>query len=111
MSKFRLSKQAGQDLADIADYTAIKWGEEKAESYINALFQAFDKIALAPDLGRRRTDIPEPYLCFSVGSHLIIYRLNQAKQRIEILNILHPKMDLAKRLKNHLKRIPNSGLN
>lgn len=100
---FRLSKQAERDLSEINDYTALKWGESQSERYIHDLFAGFERLASNPELGRRRQDIPEPYLTYAVGSHLIIYRHNQAKSRVEVLNILHPKMDIAKRLRANLK--------
>lgn len=94
---WRLSRAAGQDLEEIEDYTARVWGDQQAEAYIRDLFAAFDRLANNPALGRHRPDIPAIWLCYSVGRHLIVYRLKD--DQVEILNILHPRMDIAARLR------------
>lgn len=104
-----LSQEAGVDLEEIEDYTARHWGDVQAEHYLRELFTAFDHIATNPESGRRRADIPEPYLVYAVGSHLIIYRDNQAAGRVEILNILHPAMDIAGRLRRALYYMAGKG--
>lgn len=100
---YALSREAGLDLEEIEDYTALHWGDAQAECYLRDLFAAFDRIADDPKLGRRRADIPVPYLVYSVGSHMIIYRDNQETGRVEILNIMHPAMDIASRMRSALK--------
>lgn len=104
MARFALTREAGHDLSEIEDYTARRWGDDQARHYIDALFEAFEALAQNPAAGRRRTDIPPPYLVHAVGSHLIIYRINTRDDRVEILNILHPAMDLPRRLADALRR-------
>ncbi|HLY54833.1 MAG TPA: type II toxin-antitoxin system RelE/ParE family toxin [Stellaceae bacterium] len=99
-----LSREAGIDLAEIEDYTARKWSDDQAEKYLRELFRALEALARDPGLGRRRADVPPPYLVYSVGSHLIVYRYLQPANRVEVLNILHPAMDIATRLKKALAR-------
>jgi toxin ParE1/3/4 len=101
--KYVLSVEAGHDIEDIEDYTARTWGDAQAETYILDLFQAFQKLTEQPNLGRFRPDVPAPYLVYAVGSHLIIYRINQKHDRVEVLNILHPAMDIEKRLSEALR--------
>ena len=100
---YKLSQQAGHDLRDITRYTIEHWSEAQTRAYLQKLYDAFDKLAVRPSLGRKRKDIPEPYLVYAVGSHMIIYRYNDAKARVEILNILHPAMDITKRLRQALE--------
>lgn len=95
-----LSREAGIDLAEIEDYTATYWGDDQAERYLRRIFDAFARLAAHPELGHSRTDIPQSYRVHAVGSHLIIYRQNQMAKRVEILNILHPAMDIAKRIRD-----------
>lgn len=102
MGCYALTRAAAHDLAEIEDYTARQWGDEQADRYVNALFDAFAALAANPDMGRRRADVPPPYRVLSVGSHLIIYRTVDG--RVEVLNILHPAMDLAARLRAALAR-------
>ncbi len=104
MSRWVLSREAGLSLAEIEDYTAQRWGDAQAEKYIRDLFAAFDLLADTPTIGRSRPDIPPPYLGYGVGSHLIIYRTNEARGSTDILNILHPAMNIEKRLTAALRR-------
>jgi toxin ParE1/3/4 len=99
-----LSREAGQDLVEIEDYTARRWGDARAETYLRALFLAFEKLVENPELGRRRADIPGPLLVYAVGGHLIVYRCQESLGRLEVLNILHPSMDIASRMKQALER-------
>ena len=102
MGSCALTRAAADDLAEIEDYTARQWGDEQAGRYVNALFDAFAALAANPDMGRRRADVPPPYRILSVGSHLIIYRT--VESRVEVLNILHPAMNLAARLRAALAK-------
>ncbi|MDE1147928.1 MAG: type II toxin-antitoxin system RelE/ParE family toxin [Azospirillaceae bacterium] len=103
-ASYILSREAGLDLAEIEDYTACCWGNAQAEDYLRALFLAFERLAKSPDLGRRRSDIPGPYLVYGVGRHLIVYRYQEHAHRLEILNVLHPAMDISARMKKALSR-------
>ncbi len=101
---YRLSRQAERDIVEIEEFTAQKWGDSQAEAYVNKLFDAVRKLADNPRLGRVRSDIPPPYLVYSVNSHLIVYRHNPEAGRVEVLNVLHPAMDIEKRVLEALKR-------
>lgn len=107
MKRLVFSREAERDLIEIEDYTATTWGDKQAEKYLREIEAAFAEITKNPETGRMRPDIPAPYLCYSVGSHLIIYRVNQAKRQVEVLNIVHPAMDIKKRLMEALKRVGN----
>ncbi len=99
---YKLSPETERSLEEIEDYTARRWGEAQAERYLRDIFAAFAALANEPGLGRRRADIPEPYLVYSVGSHLIIYRDNRNTGWVEILNILHPSMNIEQRMRQAL---------
>jgi toxin ParE1/3/4 len=101
---FVLSREAGNDLRHIEDYTTRKWGKAQREVYLRELFDAFHRLVERPDLGHARSDLPPPYLAYGVGSHLIIYRHNLKAARIEVLNVLHPAMNIEKRIMQALKR-------
>ena len=103
--KYVLSREAGADMREIEDYTARRWGRDQREAYLREIVGALEKLASRPELGRSRKDIPSPYLVYSVKSHLVIYRHNMDFQRIEVLNILHPAMDLKKRVLETLRRL------
>ncbi|WKL57198.1 type II toxin-antitoxin system RelE/ParE family toxin [Asticcacaulis sp. ZE23SCel15] len=103
--KFSLSRQAEHDIREIEDYSAHRGSDKKAADYVRGLFAAFEKLAQRPGIGRARPDIPPPYLVYTVGSHLIIYRYNPKLECVEILNVLHPAMDIEKRLSEAIKEV------
>jgi toxin ParE1/3/4 len=104
--KYRLSRETGNNLRDIEDYTTRRWGKDQREKYLREIFAAFTKLAAHPELGHSRPDVPPPFLAYGIGSHLIVYRHNQPKERIEVLAVLHTAMDIEKRITGLLKRKP-----
>ncbi len=102
--KLLLSPEAVRDIAEIFDFSADRWGEAQAERYVRDLHAACDRLTSEPALGHRRGDIPAPWLVHPVASHLIVYRINTTDDRIEVLNILHPAMDVGRRLTQALER-------
>ena len=106
MARLVLSRQIDTVLDDIEEYSALTWGNTQAERYIHAIFQAFDLITDNPDLGHYRPDLPPPYLSYSVGSHVIIYRYDQMSDHVEVLTLLHPAMDIAAQVQALLMRPP-----
>ena len=98
MTRYALSKLAAESLDEIEQYTSERWGDEQAEQYIEALFAAFERLADDPMLGRRRSDIPPTLQVYGVGAHLVIYRSNEP-QGVEVVTILHPSMDVARRIR------------
>jgi toxin ParE1/3/4 len=105
LSRYVLSREAGRDLEEIEEYTAMQWGDKQAEKYLGDIFFAFDRLAENPNLGHSRQDVPHPYLAHAVGSHMIIYRYNNSARRIEVLNVVHPAMNISARMKEALTRM------
>jgi toxin ParE1/3/4 len=94
--RHRLSRLAYSDLDSIYASTLAKWGQEQADRYVNALWDAFDKIAAEPKHWRQRDQLhPGCRICF-VGRHAILYRMHEG--RIEIARILHDAMDFGRHL-------------
>ena len=91
MADFSLRPKARKDLEGIWSYTDETWGEDQADSYIHDLDSGFRALAANPEKGRPCDDIREGYRKHSVGKHIIFYRI--AKKRIEIVRILHQRMD------------------
>ena len=98
MAKYRLSNKAVEDLANIWNYTLVKWSEKQADKYYNLLIDTFIEISKNPGLGKDYSDIFENILGFRVGRHIIFYRISAGKG-IEIIRILHERMDLEIRIK------------
>lgn len=109
MPGYVLSREAGRDLEEIEDYSARRWGDAQAETYLRELFEAFERLSRNPDLGRARPDVPPPYLVYGAGSHLIVYRHSQQAKRVEVLNVLHPAMHMQRRLREALAALAQRG--
>ena len=100
--RYEITPTARRDLAEIDDYTANRWGEAQAAHYIAKLFDAFGKLASAPQLGRQHADAPRALRAYRVAQHLVFYRPRD-ECRVEIIRVLHVAMDIAARLRE-LKR-------
>jgi toxin ParE1/3/4 len=98
MPDYKLTHKAVEDLTGIWNYTVEKWSEKQADKYYRLLIDNFDELSRNPGLGKSYSDIIENILGFRVGRHIIFYRIIQSN-KIEILRILHEKMDLKNRIK------------
>lgn len=96
MPTFRLTAKAIADLKSIGHYTQDTWGREQRNKYLAQLDDRFHMLTQEPHKGWPCDDIREGYRKHHVGRHLIFYR--QAGKDIEIIRILHDRMDI----ENHL---------
>ena len=97
MPAFRLSAKALADLKSIGRFTLKSWGREQRNIYLSKLDESFYRLAEQPHLGSARDDIRKSYRVYHVGRHLIFYR--QKSTGIEIIRILHDRMDVETRLR------------
>jgi len=95
---FRLSGKALADLKSIGRFTLKSWGREQRNIYLSKFDESFHRLAEQPYLGSARDDIRQGYRVYHVGRHLIFYR--QKFTAIEIIRILHDRMDV----ETHLRR-------
>ena len=94
-ASFHLSPLAEADLEDIWSFTVERWSWEQAQSYHRKLVDAFRALAEGRVKGRA-VDVRQGYLKHSVGSHMVFYR--QQKPGIEVIRILHQRMDVSRHL-------------
>jgi len=94
--KYKISQEALFDLNDIWEYTFHKWSKEEADRYFNLIFDEIEYISGNSQLGISYEHIRKNYRASQIKSHLIFYRVE--KNNIEIIRILHQRMDLKKRL-------------
>ena len=99
MAKYKLTKKAVDDLAQIWNYTFDKWSESQADKYYYLLLDTCTEVANNPNLGKIYSEVMDNLLGFRVGRHIIFYRLIE-KNEIEITRILHEQMDLKNRTKD-----------
>lgn len=94
MPLFKMTVRAKEDLLGIARTTEAKWGRNQRKLYLQQFDEAFHSLAHSPDLGRTCGDIRKGYFKYPQGSHLIFYRQG-ATADIEIIRVLHKRMDVA----------------
>ncbi len=97
--KLKVSRAAADDLEGIWRHTVEHWSVEQADHYVSLILDAFDLILRDPEAGKDYGHVREGYLGLKVGSHLVFYRWDQAGKAIEIIRVLHGRMDLENRLK------------
>ena len=97
MAKVVLRQKAIEDLNDIWDYTFEKWSIKQADKYYTAIRFACNAIGKNPEVGIEYDGIKKNLLGLKSGKHIIFYK-SISKDKIEVIRILHERMDLIKRL-------------
>jgi toxin ParE1/3/4 len=64
----------------------------------NTIFDEIEYIVNNPGLGKNFDHIRKRYRCSKVKSHLIFYRVTNNPSGIEIIRVLHQRMDIENRL-------------
>ncbi len=95
--KPELRTEAISDLEYIWRYTAEKWSEEQAEVYYRLIIETIEGICINPEAGKPYRSSKAGYRVTFAGSHLIFYRTHPST--IEVVRILHERMDISGRLK------------
>lgn len=97
MAKYKLTKKAVEDLADIWNYTFEEWSEKQADTYYDMLIANCKRIAENPNLGKKFNGITENLFGLRTNRHIIFYR-QIVENEIEVTRILHERMDLENRI-------------
>lgn len=98
MGNYVLTRKAIQDLAEIWQYTCDTWSEKQADKYYELITGAFTTLTKDPDLGKSYDEIFIGLLGIRVGQHILFYQKAKANQ-IQIIRILHVRMDLNRNIK------------
>lgn len=97
-----VSQRAQDDLADIAAWTAEKFGDRQAGMYVDAILETIDELLSNPARGKTRDEIGQGLRSLHMakpgrrGRHLLLYREDAAA--VTILRILHDGMELSRHL-------------
>jgi toxin ParE1/3/4 len=91
-------QEAINDLNEIWLYTYETWSESQADIYYQLLKNAVCNISNNPIIGRAYQEIYTGLRGLKTGKHLIFYIQND-ENNIEILRILHERMDVKSRFK------------
>ena len=95
---FTISRKAGRDLEQIWLYTYEKWSVEQADRYFNLIMDEIAYLANNPESGKDFGKVRKGYFRSKIKSHLIFYKINRKREEIEIIRILHQRMDIEARL-------------
>ncbi len=95
---YKISVKASEDIENIWLYTFENWSLEQADRYINLIIDEIKYLAGNPNSGKNFNHIRRNYRCAKVKSHLIFYRLIDKQSDIEVIRVLHPRMDIENRL-------------
>ena len=97
-NKYRISQQAIEDLDKIWLYTLNKWSKEQADRYYDLIIAEIEFIADNYLIGKSAEQTRKNYRVTKIKSHLIFYR-KVDNEIVEIVRVLHQRMDIKKRLK------------
>lgn len=96
--KYKISKEALNDLENIWLYTFEIWSIEQSDRYFNLLMDEIAYLAENPKSGKDYSHIRKGYFRSRVKSHFIFYKINWKENKLEIIRILHQQMDIESRL-------------
>ena len=99
MGKYFLTHSSTDDINSIWNYTCTVWSESQADKYFDLLLNAFEAIAENPSVGKSYKEIGQGVFGTYVGKHIIMFRINSL-EAIEIIRVLHGRMDLISRMKD-----------
>ena len=95
MSRATFAPAAIADIDKIWDYTAERWGPDKADIYTDNIRDVSHGLATGEKRGQT-VDIRGGYLKYPAGRHFIFFRI--ANGGIEVIRILHRSMDAARHI-------------
>jgi len=96
--KYKISKEAIQDIENIWLYTVEKWSIAQADRYFNLIMGEIEYLTKNPKSGKNYNKIRKGYFRSQIKSYFIFCRINRKNDEIEIIRILHKRMDIETRL-------------
>lgn len=97
MLSYVLTNKALEDLSRIWDYTFEIWSEAQADKYYYMIIDSCEELGSKKVIGKKYPEINDEVAGYKIGQHIIFYRHIKA-DKIEIVRILHTRMDLKKRI-------------
>lgn len=87
--KYRISKEALNDLEILWLYTFENWSLEQADRFRNLVMDEIEYLVLKPTSGKDYSHLRKGYFRSRVKSHFIFYKINATANELEIIRILH----------------------
>jgi len=95
--RYSISEKANQDIEKIWLYTFENWSLEQADRYYNLILDEIEFISENFESGKSADYIKKGYRSSIVKSHIIFYKKSK-RNSIEIIRVLHQKMDIENRI-------------
>ena len=97
---YAVSKEASADLENIWLYTFETWSVAQADRYLQLILDEFKYLSVEPYSGKDRNDIRDGYRSSKVKSHIIFYIVDNLSTEVELVRVLHERMDIPNRLRD-----------
>ena len=97
MVKISFRQKANEDLNNIWNYTYENWSEAQADKYYATIKFTCKEIGKNPELRKIYNGVSENLLGIKIEKHIIFYT-SVSENEVEIVRILHERMDLKNRL-------------
>jgi toxin ParE1/3/4 len=89
-------EKAIEDLEEIWLYTFQTWSLEQADRYHGLIYKEIEFLSAKPEAGKDLQHVRKGYRSSKIKFYFIFYKYSTAE--IEIVRILHEKMDIPNRL-------------
>lgn len=93
MAEIRITPAAKEHLLDIWSYTETTWGEAQTDEYLMEIDAIFERLTENPHLGKARPEIQSNYRSISVKSHVVFYIVSDNNDFVDIIGVIHARMD------------------
>ncbi|MGI9287515.1 MAG: type II toxin-antitoxin system RelE/ParE family toxin [Pseudomonadales bacterium] len=101
MTPYQLTKDAENDLREVARYTLNKWGKEMLQEYRSGLKNTFKKIG-NNDVRKRQFSKEFPALLVTKYRYHFIFYLSENFEKPTIVGVIHERRDIVNRLAERL---------
>ena len=91
MPRLTRSVLAERDLFEIWRFGHERWGEERADRYLDQLEAVLKLLIDHPALGRSRDELQDGYRSLPVGQHVAFYALRG--DGVHVVRVLHGSVD------------------
>ncbi|MGC4025093.1 MAG: type II toxin-antitoxin system RelE/ParE family toxin [Mesorhizobium sp.] len=92
MAKLTITPIAREDLKEIGRYTQRTWGAPQRNAYLSDFAIVFERLRTGSARGRNQFEVGEGIISHPCNRHMIFFR-RDSKGDVEILRILHERMD------------------
>lgn len=95
---YKISYEAQDDLEKIWLFTFENWSLQQADRYLNVLIEEFEYLTKSKNLWRSYDYMKKGYFISRVKSHIVFFKFNSKENQIEIIRVLHQRMDIESHL-------------